>query len=62
MLERLELYNCKIIEELKEDGFICKCRFSHEFRYIKLDDWCVKCVEPKFQQDMICEINYELNV
>lgn len=63
MLEKLELYECKVIEELSHDkGFVCRCRFSHTFTYTHRDEWCIRCSEPKFQQETINEINNELKV
>jgi hypothetical protein len=61
MLEKLELYNSKVIKELQHgNGFNCMCRFSHIFDYTNIDEWCISCKEPKFQQELINEINNEL--
>jgi hypothetical protein len=61
MLEKLELYNSKVIKELPYgNGFNCRCRYSHIFDYTNIDEWCISCKEPKFQQELINEINNEL--
>jgi hypothetical protein len=61
MLEKLKLYNTKVIKELPHgNGFNCRCRFSHIFDYTNIDEWCISCKEPEFQQELINEINNEL--
>lgn len=61
LLKNLTLYSGKVINEIINDkGFMCKCRHSHIFKYSTLNDWCIKCAEPKFQQDLCYSINESL--
>lgn len=61
MLERLALYSGKVVKSLPDNKvFICKCRHSHVFRYTSLDEWCITCNEPKFQQELIHSMNKSL--
>lgn len=62
MLEKLELYSGKVVKELTNDkGFMCRCRYSHIFKYTTIDDWCLICKDPNFQQTILDEMNTELS-
>lgn len=62
MLEKMELYDCKMLEELDfNNGFKCRCRFKHEFQYKYVNIWCNKCRDINFQQKTILEINNKLS-
>jgi hypothetical protein len=69
LLEKLELYNGKVIDDLSiidestvniENSFNCKCRYNHKFILSNLVDWCDKCCENDFKQEIFNEIFNEL--
>jgi hypothetical protein len=58
ILEKIKLYKGHLINT---DGvFNCRCRFMHLFTMVDDSQWCIQCSIPKFNKDMIHEINIEL--
>ena len=68
-IELLKEYNAKIIN--KKDNFIlCKCRYGHKFKINTIDkdnlvlvedEWCSKCKDPIFINDLLIDTNEDLN-